>query len=103
MSPPLKDVLGALGMPTAFTDAADFAAMTDDASDLKIGAVLHQTFIAVDEYGTEAAAATAVTMQAVSMPSTPTWSSTGRSCSPSTTSSSSTPLFLGRVADPSAS
>ena len=55
-------------MPTAFTDAADFAAMTDDASDLKISAVMHQTFIAVDEHGTEAAAATAVAMQAVSMP-----------------------------------
>ena len=59
-TPRSRSALSALGMPTAFTDAADFTGMTDDASDLQIGAVLHQTFIAVDEDGTEAAAATAV-------------------------------------------
>jgi len=58
----LKDALSALGMPTAFTDDADFTPMTDDDADLHIGAVLHQAFVAIDEHGTEAAAATAVTV-----------------------------------------
>ena len=55
----LRDQLVALGMPLAFGDAADFSGVST-AEKLQIGAVLHQAFIAVDEEGTEAAAATAV-------------------------------------------
>ncbi|MCW2797883.1 serpin family protein [Nocardioides sp.] len=62
---PLGDTLASLGMPTAFTDGADFSAMTAD-EPLQIAAVLHQVFIAVDEDGTEAAAATAVVIRATS-------------------------------------
>jgi serpin B len=61
----LMDVLIDLGMPTAFTDAADFSAMTRD-EDLQVEDVLHEGFVAVDEHGTEAAAATAVMVRAVS-------------------------------------
>ena len=57
----LKDPLKALGMGVAFGGDADFSAMTTDAQ-LAITDVLHQTFVAVDESGTEAAAATAVVM-----------------------------------------
>ena len=49
-------------MPTAFSDDADFSGLTAD-EQLKISEVLHQVFVAVDEAGTEAAAATAVLMQ----------------------------------------
>lgn len=55
----LKDQLSALGMPLAFGDDADLSGITT-AEKLQIGAVLHQAFVAVDEEGTEAAAATAV-------------------------------------------
>jgi serpin B len=58
----LGEVLAALGMPTAFTDDADFSGLTVD-EPLKISEVLHEAFVAVDEEGTEAAAATAVVMQ----------------------------------------
>lgn len=44
---------------------ADFSGMTTDTS-LFVKDVLHQTFVAVDEQGTEAAAATAVVMDATS-------------------------------------
>lgn len=65
---PLGDVLTALGMPTAFDpERADFGAMTRQ-EQLFIAAVLHEGFIAVDEEGTEAAAATAVVMDTTSVP-----------------------------------
>ena len=63
----LGDVLVAMGMVQAFTDSADFSAMTVD-EELHIAAVVHQANITVDEVGTEAAAATAVMMQATSAP-----------------------------------
>ena len=100
---PLKDVLSALGMPTAFSDGADFTAMTDDATDLKIGAVLHQTFVAVDEHGTEAAAATAVGMQTLSMPQYTDVVVDRPFLFVIHDVEHLTPLFIGRVADPSAS
>ena len=63
----LKDALSELGMPLAFTDRADFSGMTKQ-EPLEIADVIHQAFIAVDEKGTEAAAATAVVMRATSAP-----------------------------------
>lgn len=65
---PLGEVLAALGMPTAFDpERADFGAMTRQER-LFVAAVLHEGFIAVDEEGTEAAAATAVVMDTTSAP-----------------------------------
>ncbi len=62
----LKDPLVSLGMKKAFTDDADFSGM-DGSHDLSISAVIHKAFIAVDENGTEAAAATAVMMTATAI------------------------------------
>lgn len=66
----LKQILIDLGMPTAFSDAADFSGMTDEAQ-LSIQDVVHEAFISVDEDGTEAAAATAMIMHTTSMPLDP--------------------------------
>ena len=58
----LGDRLSALGMHDALDmDRANFSGMTGK-PDLYISKVLHQAFVAVDEKGTEAAAATAVIM-----------------------------------------
>ncbi len=64
----LEEIMVKMGMPLAFSDRADFSRMTDE-DDLKIDRVIHQAFIEIDEKGTEAAAATAVTIiRKVSMP-----------------------------------
>jgi serpin B len=63
----LSSILAALGMPTAFTDEADFTGMTTD-EPLQIGFVIHQANITVDEAGTEAAAATAVGIETTAAP-----------------------------------
>ena len=63
----LATLLAAMGMPTAFSENADFSAMTTQ-EQLVIGAVIHQANITVDEKGTEAAAATAVVMRATAAP-----------------------------------
>jgi len=55
----LKKTLGDLGMPDAFTDAADFSGI-DGRHDIELTAVVHKATIAVDEQGTVAAAATGV-------------------------------------------
>lgn len=59
----MKETLSEMGMPTAFSDSADFTGMEDEPNeDLKIDKVIHQAFVEVNEEGTEAAAATAVIM-----------------------------------------
>ena len=65
--PPLQ----ALGMSDAFGGAADFSRMADleeAMEDLYISGIFHQTFIDVDEEGTEAAAATGAVVGAQSAP-----------------------------------
>jgi len=59
--PPLRD----MGMDTIFS-SADLSGMMD--GDFQISGVFHKTFVAVDEGGTEAAAATAIVVQETSAP-----------------------------------
>ena len=58
----LSEALKALGMPTAFSDSADFSGISDDK--VLISDVLHKTKISVTEEGTRAVAATGVVMSA---------------------------------------
>lgn len=57
----LKEFLFKMGMEQAFTNDANFSGMTKE-NDLRIDDVIHKAYIEVNETGTEAAAATAVTM-----------------------------------------
>jgi len=66
----LKDTLAGMGMPIAFSSSADFSGMTGN-RELSISDVLHKAFVAVDEAGTEAAAATAVIMKLTEVPEPP--------------------------------
>lgn len=64
----LTSDLDALGMVDAFSPGmADFSRMGDPRNQLYIGKVNHRAYVAVDEKGTEAAAATAVGMFAAAI------------------------------------
>jgi serpin B len=98
----LTPVLTALGMPTAFdARAADFGQMTADER-LFISAVVHEAFIAVDEEGTEAAAATAVVVSETSLPRYQKVVVDRPFLFVIHDVEHGTPLFLGRVSDPTA-
>jgi serpin B len=99
---PLGDLLAELGMPTAFTDAADFSGMTTTER-LCIDQVVHEAFVAVDEEGTEAAAATAVIAQVVSATPVEAQLTVDRPfLFVIHDRQTAAPLFIGRVGDPTA-
>jgi len=97
----LSATLGAMGMPLAFSNAADFSGMTG-ARDLMISNVIHKAFVDVNEEGTEAAAATAVVMRLTAAAPTPV--PTFRADHPFLflirDRRSGSILFIGRVANP---
>ena len=100
---PLTDVLQELGMRTAFdSDRADFLPMTEEDLDLYVSAVLHEGFIAVDEQGTEAAAATAVVVRDESAPVSEPFHVDRPFLFAIHDVEHGIPLFLGKVDDPQA-
>ncbi len=62
----LGKTLSAMGMPAAFTDQADFSGIAPKPG-LAISEVVHKAFVDVSERGTEAAAATGITMHPTAM------------------------------------
>lgn len=97
----LKEPLKDLGMRAAFGEA-DFTPMTDEDLDLYVDDVFHQAFIAVDEEGTEAAAATAVVMAETSAPIPVVLTVDRPFLYVIHDAEHGTPLFVGRVSDPTA-
>jgi serpin B len=97
----LKPALSELGMPIAFSEQADFSAMSPSGADLLIQEVLHEAFISVDEEGTEAAAATAVLAGVTSAPQLSVDLTVDRAfLFLIRDRESGTTLFMGRVLDP---
>jgi serpin B len=96
----LNEVLQSMGMIDAFAEDADFSGM-DGTRLLYISAVLHKAFVAVNEEGTEAAAASAVVMTLRSAPAPP---AVFRADHPFVfvirEKSTGSLLFLGRVVNP---
>ncbi len=99
----LAGMLRRMGMPDAFDPRkADFSGMTAVNEPLFISDVVHKAFVAVDEKGTEAAAATGVILGTTSMPPPPIELDVDRPfvyfIRDVTTD---TVIFMGRVTDPS--
>jgi serpin B len=63
----LNRTLEALGMPTAFTDDADFSGIFAVSEPLKLQTVVQKAHVAVDEEGTTAAAATGMSIQTTAL------------------------------------
>jgi serpin B len=100
----LVPALRQLGIEAAFTDRADFSGITP-AEPLSISAVVHQAYIDVDEQGTEAAAATAITMRPMAIirqPEPVTMTVDRPFLFAIIDTASGLPLFLGQVVRPAA-
>lgn len=96
----LKDILIEMGMTDAFTPgAADFSGI-DGTRNLVITDVLHKGFVAVDEKGTEAAAATAVIVGETSLPQPATLLVDRPFLFVIRDKPTGAILFIGRVVDP---
>jgi serine protease inhibitor len=98
----LGGTLAAMGMPQAFSAGADFSGMTGN-RDFFISAVIHKAYIDVNEEGTEAAAATAVTMRAMAArmpPPAPVFRADHPFVFLIRDIRSNSILFMGRLADP---
>lgn len=97
----LVDGLVAQGMVQAFdADQADFTGMSTEAQ-LYVSGVFHQAFVAVNEEGTEAAAATAVVIGEESEPESATLTADRPFIVLIRDRPTGAVLFLGRVMDPS--
>ena len=100
----LTKTLKEMGMPTAFSADADFSGMTGK-KDLFISDVIHQAYVEVNEEGTEAAAATAVIMEASAVmnpPKIPVFNADHPFIFLIQEKASGNILFMGRVSDPTA-
>ena len=98
----LIPALQQLGLTEAFSDHADFSGITQ-AEPLRIGAVAHKAYIDVDEHGTEAAAATAIIIQAMAAfrPPPPVTMVVDRPFLFAVVeTATSLPVFLGQVSQP---
>lgn len=99
----LNGPLQALGMVDAFSETkADFSGMDGRPDWLYVGLVLHKAFVEVNEEGTEAAAATAVTMKTFArFDPPPEFRADHPFLFLIQEEETGSILFLGRVADPS--
>ncbi|HEX3593338.1 MAG TPA: serpin family protein [Pseudonocardiaceae bacterium] len=94
----LTTVLAGLGMPVAFSDAADFGGISGEP--LRIQTVRHDAVVRVDEHGTTAAAATGVGMQASAAVVSRVVTVDHPFLFVITDIATGAPLFLGRITDP---
>jgi serpin B len=99
----LGPTLSAMGMPQAFSGSADFSGMTGH-RDFAISAVIHKAYVDVNEEGTEAAAATGVTMRTMAMRAPegppPVFQADHPFVFMIRDNRSASILFIGRMADP---
>lgn len=99
---PLRDLLEPLGVRTMFTAAADLRRLADS-EPVQLGAIVHKTFVAVDERGTEAAAATGMAGFGAGVRTIPVFAVNQPFIFVVRHKGSGAILFLSRVVDPAPS
>lgn len=95
----LNEVLKKMGMPTAFIPGAADLTKISKAGKLNVGFVKQNTFVAVDEKGTEAAAVTTIGVELTSLPQT--YYADRPFVFIISEKSSDTVLFMGKMVNPS--
>jgi serpin B len=97
----LSKALGELGIRKAFGNEADLTGIAPASEQLQLAEAYHKGFIAVDEKGTEAAAATAMAARAGGMPAEPRAVNVDRPFLYLVRDTrSGLVMFMGRVVDP---
>lgn len=94
----LVETMQNMGMELPFTGAADFSGMVEGGG-LEVAEIVHQSFVDVDEKGTEAAAATAVVMEESGPPGFAEMTVDRPFLFYIRDRPTETPLFVGRVVD----
>jgi serine protease inhibitor len=69
----LNETLITMGMPSLFSASADLSKISKPAGKLVVGFVKQNTYVAVDEEGTEAAAVTTIGIELTSVPNYPSF------------------------------
>jgi serpin B len=95
----LNNVLKSMGMDLAFTDKADLSKIAKPAGALKVGFVKQDTYVAVDEKGTEAAAVTTIGIELTSVPVYPEIVCNKPFVFLITEKTSNTVMFVGKIVD----
>lgn len=95
----LNEVLKKMGMPTAFIPNVADLTKINKAGKLNVGFVKQNTFVAVDEKGTEAAAVTTIGVELTSLPQT--YYADRPFVFIISEKSSDTVLFMGKMVNPS--
>jgi serpin B len=95
----MADTLREMGMKSALSPSADFSGMSEKEG-LMISDVIHKAYVAVNEEGAEAAAATGVVMKATAMPVRRIFRADHPFLFMIRDNKSGGILFIGRVANP---
>lgn len=95
----LNGILQQMGMVAAFSDRADLSKIAKPAGKLKVGFVKQDTFVAVDEKGTEAAAVTTIGIEVTSLPVYPEIICNKPFAFLITEKTSNTIMFIGKVSN----
>lgn len=69
----LNDVLANMGVPSIFSGSADLSKISPPAGKIVVGFVKQNSFVEIDEKGTEAAAVTTIGIELTSVPQYPTF------------------------------
>lgn len=93
----LNDILSKMGMPTLFGSGADLSKIAPPAGRLKVGFVKQDSYVDINEEGTEAAAVTTIGIEVTSVPNYPRFACNRPFIFLIREKSSNTVQFIGKI------